>query len=197
MKTKVIIFVGGAFFLFSIGLAGTAYGQVTDGQFVLHMGAAYAKTTEKNAGSGFVGFDLYAGKMLTNSLCVGFGVGYDIVSYNSEGGLKERLAIIPFQAKVLYFINLSQMMQLYVSLGGGAYRAIPHLSREAQSEDWKIGDIAYTTTQPGGSVGIGLDYWFLLVNGVGFAFEYHLFSTDSENFFTYFTARVDYTLIRF
>ena len=191
MKTKAILSLSGILVLFCLVLTGPAHGQATDGQFVIHMGAAYAKTTEENADSGFFGIDIFAGKMITNNICIGVGVGYDIAHYSGKGDLKERLALIPMTAKALYFVNFGPMLQMYVSAAGGVYRAMPHLA------GGKIGDIGYTTNQPGGSVGIGLDYWFLLTTGVGFGFEYHTFKTDGDDLFSYFTARVDYTLIKF
>ena len=156
------------------------------------MGGGFAKAMVDDAGGGMLGVRVYGGKMLTNNICLGISAGYDVVSYEKKEELHERLAIIPFQANITYFMNVGSMMQLYASLGGGVYRTLPHLGGES------IGDVDKTVTRPGGSVAIGLDYWFLLTTGVGFNFEYHMFDTpDGGSMFKYFVARIDYYLIKF
>lgn len=190
MKTKAIL--SGVGLLLFLVMTGTAYGQATVGQGVFHFGGAFTKAMVDNASMGFVGLDVSAGKMITNSLCLGVASGYDVVSYNKSGEFYERLAIIPIQVKVTQFINIGSMLQLYISAGGGAYRALPHLTGN------EIGNIGEATTQPGFSLCVGLDYWFLIATGVGFAFEYHMFTTpDDGDMFKYFAARVDYCLIKF
>lgn len=192
MKTKAIITsVCVLVSLLAISI-GAAFGQATDGQSVFHFGGGFAKAMVDDAHGGMVGARVFAGKMLTNNLCLGLMAGYDVVSYKKVGELHERLAVIPFQANITYFMNLGAMVQFYASLGGGAYRTLPHLGGKA------VGNIDTAVTRPGGSVAVGLDYWFLLTTGVGFTFEYHMFSTpNGGNMFKYFVARVDYCLIKF
>ncbi|MCK4236429.1 MAG: hypothetical protein KAX38_04870 [Candidatus Krumholzibacteria bacterium] len=192
MNRKVILSGIGLVFLLCITITGTVYGQATAKQNVIHLGAAYTQALVDNAQAGFVGLNMFFGKMLTNNICLGISTGYDIVSFRSVGDMKERVAVAPLQIKAKCYMNLGPMLQLYASAAGGAYRVIPHLGTE------KIGTLGgYTTTQPGGSVGIGLDYWFLLTTGVGFELEYHTFTTDGDDMFSYFAARVDYCLIKF
>lgn len=169
-------------------MPGIAAGQATKGQYVADFGAAYAKALDSDAKSGFVGIDLFAGKMITNNICLGLGAGADIISYEKVGDLHSRLAVIPLLVKAKYFVNLGPILQAYVSAGAGAYQVSPHLIEP-------IGDIYNSMTQPGGAVGVGIDYWFLLLQGVGFSVEYHMFSTDVDPF-SYFVARVEYCFIK-
>jgi len=192
LKTKAIISSIGVLACLLAITAGTAFGQATGGQSVFHFGGGYAKAIVDDAGGGMVGARIFAGKMLTNNLCLGITAGYDVVSYKKVGDMHERLAIIPFQANATFFMNIGTMMQLYASLGGGAYRTLPHLGGRA------VGNIDKAVTMPGGSIAIGFDYWFLLTTGIGFTFEYHMFATpDGGDMFKYFVARVDYCLIKF
>lgn len=169
-------------------MPGIAAGQATKGQYVADFGAAYAKALDSDAKSGFVGIDLFAGKMITNNICLGLGAGAYIISYEKVGDLHSRLAVIPLLVKAKYFVNLGPILQAYVSAGAGAYQVSPHLIEP-------IGDIYNSMTQPGGTVGVGIDYWFLLLQGVGFSVEYHMFSTDVDPF-SYFVARVEYCFIK-
>jgi hypothetical protein len=190
LKVKAIL-SGLIVLIVFLGSTGTAYAQAVNGRYTLNLGIAYTQATTTNARTGFLGFDIFAGKMLTNNICVGFAVGHDIVSYRQLGDFHERLAIIPFQIKTKYYMSLSTMVQAFATVGGGVYRALPHLNPEP------IGDISYATNQPGGSIGFGVDYWFLLMQGVGFEFEYHFFNTDKDNLFSYFALRVSYGMLKF
>jgi hypothetical protein len=173
-------------------LTGTALGQATDDQSVFHFGGGFAKAQVDSAQGGFIGARIYGGKMLNNNICLGLSAGYDVVSFKKEGELYERLGVIPFLAHVTYFANVGTMMQAYLQLGGGVYRTLPHLGGGA------VGSIDKAVTRPGGSVAVGFDYWFLLTTGIGFTFEYHMFTTpDDGDMFKYFAARVDYCLIKF
>ena len=171
-----------------LALPGVALGQATKGQYVADFGLAYAKALDSDAKSGFIGIDLFAGKMITNNLCLGLGSGGDIISYEKVDNYHSRLAVIPLLLKAKYFVNLGPMLQAYVSAGAGAYVVSPHLKEP-------IGDISYSMNQPGGAVGVGIDYWFLLLQGVGFSVEYHMFNTDVDPF-GYFAARIEYCLIK-
>ena len=194
MKAKAIVtHLGVLFFLLTI-MTAAVLAQATDDQSVYHFGGGFVKAHVDDARSGFFGARVYGGKMLTNHICLGLSAGYDVVSYHKDEDTKlhERLAVIPFQAHVTYFVNVGAMMQVYFQFGGGAYRTLPHLGGES------IGTIDKAVTRPGGSVAIGLDYWFLLTTGVGFTFEYHTFDPPGEGgLFKYFAARVDYCLIKF
>jgi outer membrane protein W len=169
-------------------MPGIAAGQATKGQYVADFGAAYAKALDSDAKSGFVGLDMFAGKMITSNICLGLGVGADIISYEKVGDMHSRLAVIPLLVKAKYYLNLGPMLQAYVSAGAGAYAVSTHLHEP-------IGDIRYSMNQPGGAVGVGIDYWFLLLQGIGFSVEYHMFKTDIDPF-SYFVARVEYCLIK-
>jgi hypothetical protein len=170
---------------------GTADAQVQKDYFVLDFGAAYTQATVVNAKRGFIGLDIFAGKMLTNNLCLGFSSGYDVVSFEKVGESTERLAMIPLLVKAKYYFNVAPMMQFWCSLGVGAYRSVPHLIDEP------IGGIWFSGNHYGGSLGIGFDYWFLLTQGVGIAYEYHFCSTEPGDIFSYFALRVDYCMFRF
>ncbi len=192
MKIKATITGIVALSLLLVITTGTAFGQATVGQGVFHFGGGFTKAQVENAKGGMVGARVFAGKMLTNNLSLGFSAAYDIVSYKKVGDLHARLAIIPLRIEATYFINIGPMMQLYTSLGGGAYRTLPHLGGD------HVGYIDKAVTRGGGSVAVGFDYWFLLTTGVGFTFEYHIFDTPGDaDMFKYFAARVDYCLIKF
>ena len=172
-------------------LPGLALGQASKGQFVVDLGIAYTQATADDAASGFVGLDIAAGKMVTSGLYLGFGTGADVVSYENIDDYHSRLVIFPLIVKARYYVTFSQMLQAHVSLAGGAYRASPHLA------SGPIGGIKYSQTQPGGSVGIGIDYYFLLMQGITFELEYHMFNTDYDDMFGFFAARINYSVIKF
>lgn len=172
-------------------MPGLARGQASKGQFIVDFGAAFTQATADDAATGLFGIDIFAGKMLTSGLCLGFSTGGDIVSYENINDYHSRLVVFPLLAKARYYITFSRMLQAHVSLAGGAYRVSPHLA------EGSIGGVRYSMNQPGGSVGIGIDYYFLLTQGVTFEVEYHMFNTDEDDMFGYFAARVNYSLIRF
>ncbi|MBN1164657.1 MAG: outer membrane beta-barrel protein [Candidatus Krumholzibacteriota bacterium] len=198
MRMKNVI-SGVVLLLFCLTAATAAHGQANANKAVFHFGAGYYQAQVDNAETGFFGADLYAGKMITNSLCLGLACGYNIVHYysydviNSRTGetqsFSEKLSIIPILAKAKYYFTISPMVQMYGGLGAGYYRSIPALG------DHPVGGIKESLTHAGGSVSIGLDYWFLLTTGVGFEFEYHIFG--KEDHFKYWALRVDYCLIKF
>jgi hypothetical protein len=160
------------------------------GYFMGDFGIAYTQATVVNAKSGFVGFDVFAGTMLTDKLGIGLFTGYDVTSYEKQGDATESLAFIPVLVKLKYYFNIGTRLQLFVSGAAGAYRSIPHLATEP------IGDIWYAGNHYGGSVSFGINWWFLLTQGVGFDYEYHFFTTEGD-MFSYFAVRIDYCLIRF
>jgi hypothetical protein len=171
-------------------LPGFVLGQATNGQFVADFGVAFTQAIADDAKTGLVGIDIFAGKMITNNICVGLGAGADIVSYEKIGSFHSRLTVIPVIAKAKYYLTLGPMLQVYASAGGGAYLVSPHTEEP-------IGGIEESSTKVGGSVGLGIDYWFLLLQGVGFSFEYHIFDTDGGDLFTYYAARLQYSIIKF
>jgi hypothetical protein len=172
-------------------LPGLARGQASKGQFVVDLGVAYTQATADDAASGLVGLDIAAGKMLNNSIYLGFGTGADVVSYENIDDYHSRLVVFPLIVKARYYITFNRMLQAHVSLAGGAYRVSPHLA------SGPIGGVKYSMTQPGGSVGIGIDYYFLLTTGVTFELEYHMFNTDYDDMFGFFAVRVNYSVIKF
>ncbi len=191
MKTRAVISGVGIFLIFFLALAGSAVGQAIKTQYICDFGGSYTQATVKNAQTGFFGLDIFAGKMLTSSFCLGLGAGYDVVSLRKIDDNNERFAVIPVALKAKYFFNFGTSMQAFVMAGAGVYRSVPHLVTHP------IGEIWFSSNQPGGSIGLGLDYWFLITSGVGFAFEYHFFNTDGDELFSYFAARIDYCLIKF
>ena len=193
---SIVTGVAAALLLFAAATT-PAYGQATaggavEGRSVFHFAGAFTKANVDNAESGFVGGSFFAGKMISHNIALGVSACYDIVSYNkTDSGNYERLAIIPAQLKAIYFLRLNEMMQIYTAVGGGIYRAVPHLGVDP------VGDIRTKETRPGGSVTIGFDYWFLLTSGVNFELEYHAFPPDDGDLFTYFAAKVGYSIVRF
>ena len=96
LKTKGLYSGIAAIVFILLAITGTANAQVQKDYFVLDFGAAYTQATVVNAKSGFFGLDIFAGKMLTNNLCLGFSSGYDVVSFEKVGDSNERLGMFPF-----------------------------------------------------------------------------------------------------
>ncbi len=177
-------------------------GQANADKAVIYIGGAYNKAMVDDAQNGFVGVDFFAGKMLNNEFCLGFAAGYDIVHYykytvssaQDEGGgdFTERLSILPILLKGRYYFTISPMLQFNVAAAGGVYNTISRLGGHS------VGGVSENTTEYGGSIGIGLDYWFILTTGVSFEFEYHMFTTPGDApMFKYWQVRVDYGIIKF
>jgi hypothetical protein len=180
-----------------------AAGQANKDKAVIYLGLSFNKSVMEDAQNGFLGIDLFAGKMVTNNLCLGLSGGFDMVhvykytvdSSPEEGGgdYTERLSVVPFAFKARYYFNLSRMVQINVHAGLGVYNTISRLGGN------EVGGISGNVTEPGGSIGISLDYWFLLMNGVSFEFEWHAFMNPDEGkaMFKYWQVRVDYGIIKF
>ena len=179
-----------------------AFGQANSGKAVIYIGGSYNQTIADDAGNGFFGIDFFAGKMMTNTFCLGASFGFDMVHYykytvsssEDEGGgdYTERLSVVPILLKGRYYINLSQMMQINVAAAAGVYNTISRLGGNS------VGGISGNETEFGGSLGVGFDYWFLLTTGVSFEFEYHMFTTPGDaDLFKYWQVRVDYSIIKF
>lgn len=167
------------------------YAQVQKNQFIIDNGIGFNQATVTKAEMGLVGMDLQAGKMLTQNLLIGIMAGYDIVSFKKIDPRYDSFAVIPFLVKAKYFINLGPRFQLHASAAGGVYTTLPHVGAKP------VGDIWYATHKPGGSLGVGIDFWYLLIQGVGAELEYHFFPTDESSIFSYFSFRVNYSLIKF
>jgi hypothetical protein len=159
-------------------------------QMVAEFGLAYAQATVSGAPSGLVGFDLQTGKMLTNNLSVGLGIGYDIVSFNKVGGIYQRLAIIPILAKAKYYFNIAPLMQVHASAAAGAYKTLPHLATGS------IGGVSASKIKAGGSAGAGFDYWFMGTKGIGAEVEYNVFPYSNGKRFSYLVVRVNLIMIK-
>ena len=178
-----------------------AFGQANADKAVIYIGGSFNNAQVDDAGDGFFGIDLFAGKMINNNVCLGFSAGFDMVHYNKitvpstpdQGGgdYTEKLAIIPIQVKAKYYFSMSRMFQINASVGAGAYQSIARLGGES------IGGISGNTFEYGGSVGVGFDYWFLLMTGVSFDFEYHMFTSPGDDMFKYWQVRVNYGIIKF
>lgn len=171
--------------------AGTGYTQAQKGQFVIYTGAGFQQATVTKTRNGFVGLDIQGYKMLTPNLAVGFFVGYDVASYKKIGDYHERLTVMPALLKARYTVTLGSRFQLHTSLAGGVYTVTPHIS------EYPIGDISYSTHRPGGSLAVGFDFWYLLIQGIGCEFEYHFFPTDEGSIFSYLSLRLNYSILKF
>ena len=182
--------VAGFFLLCSVVFSETALGQATKNQYVADFGAAFTQATVTKARGGFVGLDLQAGKMLTSNISLGLATGCDVVSLRKIGDVYERLSIIPVLAKAKMYFTIAPMMQLYASAAGGVYQSVPHLNTEP------IGEIWNADASPGGSLGIGFNYWLLGTQGLGAEFEYNFFDGGGENMFSYFAVRLNYSIIK-
>lgn len=190
MNLKRVILLSSAFFLCCSVGAGSVNGQPMAKQLVADFGAAYTQAMVSGAPSGLFGLDLQSGKMLTNSLSVGFAVGYDIVSFEKTGGIYERLAIVPILAKAKYYFTIAPLMQVHASLAGGAFKTIPHLTTRS------IGGISDAEVRAGGTVGAGFDYWLMGTKGIGGEIEYNAFPTGHGKLFSYFAVRVNFSIIK-
>ncbi len=177
-------------------------GQANSGKAVVYIGGSFSKALPDGAENGFFGLDLFAGKMVTNNLCLGAHFGFDIVHYYKytvsssaeEGGgdYTQRLSIIPILFKARYYHSFSTMFQVHAQVGSGVYHTIARLGGDC------VGGICGNDLRPGGSIGIGFDYWFLLTTGVTFELEYHAMTTDGDaGTFDYVQFRVDYSIIKF
>jgi hypothetical protein len=190
LKTLKTLSIAGALLLCCAVLSGTASGQAVQKQFVADFGAAFTQATVTKAQMGMFGLDLSIGKMFTNNLSVGLLLGYDVVSFQKDEGIYERLAIAPLLARAKYYFTIAPSMQLHAIVSGGGYQAIPHLGTDP------IGGISKTGLHPGGSVGIGFDYWLFGRQGLGAEFEYNFFDSGAEDIFSYFSVRLNYSIIK-
>jgi hypothetical protein len=208
LKTLKTLSVAGALLLCCAVYSGTASGQAVQKQYVADFGMAFTQATVTKAQRGMLGLDLSLGKMLTNSLSVGLTVGHDIASFQKKEGIYERLAIVPILAKGKYYFTIAPSMQLHAALAAGAYQTIPHLGTD------NIGGISRAQLYPGGSISVGFDYWLFGRQGLGVEFEYNFFDTNrmftkdfpfikkatynsgAEDLFSYFSVRVNYSIIK-
>jgi len=190
LKTLKTLSIAGALLLCCAVYSGTASGQAVQKQYIADFGAAFTQATATKAQRGMLGLDLSAGKMFTNSLSVGLAIGYDVVSFQKYEGIYARLAIVPLLAKAKYYFTIAPAMQLHAALAGGAYQTLPHLGTDP------IGGVSKAELNPGGSLGVGFDYWFLGSQGLGAEFEYNFFDSGAEDLFSYFSFRVNYSIIK-
>lgn len=177
-------------------------GQANAGKAVIYIGGSFSKALPDGAKNGFFGLDVFAGKMVTNKLCLGAQFGFDTVHYYKytvassadEGGgdFTQRITVIPILFKARYYHSFSTMFQVHAQVGAGVYNTISRLGGEC------VGGVCGNDLRPGASLGIGFDYWFLLTTGVTFEFEYHAFTTEGDaGTFDYVQLRVDYSIIKF
>jgi len=190
LKTFKTFSIAGALLLCCAVYSGTALGQAAKKQYVADFGAAFTQATVTKAQRGMLGLDLSVGKMFTNSLSAGVAVGYDIASFQKNEGIYARFAIVPLLAKAKYYFTIAPAMQLHAIVAGGAYQTIPHLGTDA------IGGISKADIRPGGSIGVGFDWWIFGRQGLGAEFEYNFFDSGAEDMFSYFAVRVNYSLIK-
>jgi opacity protein-like surface antigen len=173
------------------------FGQATAGRAAIYLGGSFNKATVEDAEQGFFGGDVFAGKMITNNLCLGFTAGYDIVHHytytppTESGDFTETIAVIPAVVMAKYYFTLGPMFQIHAHAGGGVYSTLAKLGGGS------VGGIDKNMTRPGFTVGAGVDYWFLLLNGVGFEFDYTMFTVPDGDWFTYWSARVNYGILKF
>ncbi|MFA4948233.1 MAG: hypothetical protein WC674_06980 [Candidatus Krumholzibacteriia bacterium] len=190
MKTLKTFSIAGALLLCCAVYSGTASGQAVQKQYVADFGAAFTQATVTKARTGMLGLDLSVGKMLTNGLSVGLAIGYDVASFQKNEGIYARIAIAPVLAKAKYYFTIAPAMQLHAIVAGGAYQTIPHLGTDP------IGGISKAGLHPGGSIGVGFDYWRFGRQGLGAEFEYNFFDSGTEDLFSYFALRLNYSIIK-
>jgi hypothetical protein len=195
LKTLKSISIVGAGALFCAALAGAAFAQPMQNQYVADFGGAFTQATVRKAQTGLAGFDIQVGKMLTNNVSVGLATGFDMCSfrsmtYSNGETTYERLGVIPILAKLRYCLNIAPLTQLFASVAGGAYQTVPHLGTSPIGGVWEAG------VHPGGSAAIGFSYFFGGRQGIGAEFEYHFFDSDSDDLFSYFAMRINYTLVK-
>ncbi len=191
-KTLSIVVAGA---LLGAALPAVAFTQALQNQYVADFGVAFTQATVEKAQMGLAGIDIQVGKMITNSLSVGVSTGFDICSFRSveyPGGssVYERLGVIPVLLKTRYYLTVAPLMQIYASVAGGAYQTVPHLNTTPIGGVWESG------LHPGGAGAVGFTYDFLGTQGIGFEFEYHFFDVGSDELFSYFAARINYTFIK-
>ena len=73
---------------------------------------------------------------------------------------------------------------------GGVYQMVPHLGIDP------VGGVWDSKTRPGGSAGVGFDYWLLGTRGISAEFEYNFLDSGGEDIFSYFAMRVSYSIIK-
>ncbi len=154
-------------------------------QLIADIGVAFTQATVSDAPTGFAGLDMYYGRMLTNEIAAGVGVGYDVVAFNKVGGIYQRFAVIPILAKAKYYLNIAPLMQAHASVAGGAFNTLPHLVTGS------LGGISDNEFKAGGSVGAGFDYWLMGTKGIGGEVEYSLFDAGNGKLFSYFAVRLN------
>jgi len=190
LKTFKTLSIAGALLLCCAVYSGTVSGQPARKQYVADFGVSFNQATVTKAQRGMLGLDISVGKMFTNNLSVGLAVGYDVVSYQKDEGIYARFAVVPVLAKAKYYFTIAPAMTLHAALAGGVYQAIPHLSTDA------IGGITESGLHPGGSLGVGFDWWLFGRQGLGAELEYNFFDSGAEDLFSYFAVRVNYSLIK-
>jgi len=179
------------FLVFIVSAPSITHAQAQKDQFIIDSGISFTQATVTQAQNGLVGLDLQAYKMLTNNISLGFEAGYDVVSFKKLDNYYSRLGVMPFIIKSKYFVNPGGRFQIHATVGGGLYITNPHL------DIVPVGDISSAKTLYGGSVGVGFNYWYLLIQGIGGEFEYHFFPTQDGSTFSYFALRLNFSLIKF
>lgn len=193
MKINNVLSITGITVACIMILVSPVLGQANAGKGVVHIGGSFNQPFIDDADSGFLGVDVFAGKMFTDKLWLGFRGGYDIISFQRySNGFNKQLGVIPFQIRAKYYHTFSRMLQGYGSVGAGVFRTQNQLGGE------EVGGIKSAANCGGGSISVGLDYWFLLTTGVGFELEYNFFKVpDGGDMLSYLSARVTYCKIGF
>ena len=111
--------------------------------------------------------------MLTNNLSVGLAIGYDVVSYpEGRGNLRAARDRARFSPRRNTTSRSPPRCSCTRSAAGGAYQTIPHLGIGSDRRR-----IRKPRLKPGGSLGIGFDYWLFGTQGLGAEFEYNFFDS--------------------
>lgn len=180
---------------FLIMLSNPVLSQPLKGQYVADFGGAFTQATVVKAQMGLAGVDVQLEKMLTNNISLGLETGFDVCSFKSvqtSSGEKiyERLAVIPILAKARFCFNAAPLTQVYAGLAAGAYQTVPHLGTVP------VGGVQNAGIHAGGSGSVGFSYYFLGSKAIGAEFEYHFFDVGSEELFSYFAVRVNYSILK-
>lgn len=194
MKTNNALSIAGITIILLLAFSGSVMAQASAPRNLVHFGGTFnIPMGIEDADNPSFGGNIFVGKMINRNLCVGLKSGFDIISMQkTTGNFYKYLGVIPFTLQVKYLYNYSRMFKLYGAASAGVYRTQVHLG------GLKVGSVNSSANCPGGSVSVGVDYWFLLTNGVGAELEYNMFKVPEDGDFNgYLTIKVNYCRISF
>ncbi|MBD3178864.1 MAG: outer membrane beta-barrel protein [Candidatus Latescibacteria bacterium] len=194
MKTNNALSIAGITVIFLLAFSGAVMAQASAPKNLVHFGGTFnVPIGVEDSDNPSFGGNIFVGKMFNRNLCVGFKAGFDIISMQkTPTNFYKYLGVIPFALEAKYLVNMSRMFKVYGAASAGVYRTQVHLGGQ------KVGSVTSSANCPGGSISVGVDYWFLLTNGVGAELEYNMFKVpDGGDFNSYLTLKVNYCRISF